>query len=470
VDDPKDAIGMRARGQALAALAVVVVVTAAAVYLQRDVGPRVPAPGPSGVAVSGGWFCPHGGGPDWSATLEVANPGSEPVQIRVIGLTSGKPSPSQAFTVEPGTELLVPAKAQGRGASSAIEYFGGWVAAGWLAHAGGKEKGVAAEPCLPEAGQRWYLSDGTTREHQDAYVVVMNPFATEASITLTLYTDDGKVITTDAWTNVVLRPERSEAFRLNTTALGYGTVSVLVEAKVGRVAAASLGISDLGGVRASDGYLGEPPTRILLPGGFDQGRTELVVMDPGEGKAQLEGTLLGSDGPQPLPGFQEAAVGGFSAQTLPVSTEGPSTLDIRSSTGVVIARRTYGTVAGQASTGGTTSPAAAWIVLPAVAGSPSHPGLVLANPGDQPVDVTLSCLPTGEMPSVPAPVTVEVPPGATIAAPRAFVEASPSSAVLAVAAAGAFVPAAASYSLGRNGVATYAVSVGVPIPDAWIPS
>ena len=461
---------MRARGQVLTALLVVLVVTIAAVYLQREVGPRAPAPGPSGVAPSGAWFCPHGGGPEWTVLLEVANPGSESVRIRVTGLSSDKSPHSTAFTVEPGTELLIPAKARGRGASSAIEYFGGWVAAGWVAHAGGGEKGVAAEPCLPEAGQRWYLPDGTTREHQDAYVVVMNPFAADANFTLSLFTDRGSVITTDDWTNVVLRPGRSEAFRLNATALGYGTVSALVDAKVGRVAAASLGISSLGGIRSSDGFLGEPPTRIILPGGFDQGRTDLVVMDPGEAKATLEGTLFGSDEPQPLAGLTQVTTAGSSAQTYPISTAGPSALDISSSTGVVIARRTYGTVADQASTSGARAPAPAWVILPSVAGPPAHPGLVLANPGDVLAEITLSYLPSSEARPSPAPITVQVPPGRTIAPPSAFVEAKPFSAILAVATSGTFVPAATSYSLGQDGFATYAVSLGVAIPDAWVPS
>jgi hypothetical protein len=461
---------MRARGQVLAALLVVLVVTTAAVYLQREVGPRAPAPGPLGVAPSGAWFCPHGGGPEWSVMLEVANPGSESVQIRVTSLSSDKPPHLTTSTVEPGTELLIPAKTQGRGASSAIEYSGGWVAAGWVAHGGGGEKGVASEPCLPEAGQRWYLPDGTTREHQDAYVVVMNPFAAEANFTLTLFTDRGSVITTDDWTNVVLRPGRSEAFRLNATALGYSTVSVLVDARVGRVAAASLGISSLGGIRSSVGFLGGPPTRVILPGGFDQGRTDLVVMDPGEEKATLEGTLFGSDEPQALGGLAQATTAGSSAQTYPISTAGPSALDISSPTGVVIARRTYGTVSDQASTIGATAPASAWVILPSVAGPPTHPGLVLANPGDTPAEITLSYLPSSETRPSPAPITLEVQPGQTIAAPSEFVEAKPFSAILAVATSGTFVPAAASYSLGQEGVATYAVSLGVPIPDAWIPS
>jgi hypothetical protein len=43
-------------------------------------------------------------------------------------------------------------------------------------------------------------------------------------------------------------------------------------------------------------------------------------------------------------------------------------------------------------------------------------------------------------------------------------------AILAVTSDGAFVPVAASYSLGRDGLAAYAVSRGVPIPDGWVPA
>jgi hypothetical protein len=53
-------------------------------------------------------------------------------------------------------------------------------------------------------------------------------------------------------------------------------------------------------------------------------------------------------------------------------------------------------------------------------------------------------------------------------APKAFVEAAPQGAVLAVAEAGTFVPASASYSLGREGFATYAVALGIPIPAGWV--
>jgi len=459
---------MRSRGQIISAAVVLAVVVAGGVYLQREVGPRAAAPGPPGQAPSGAWFCPHGGGTDWEVTLAVANPGPSPVDIRVTALSERRPSAPQSYTVEPGTELLVSQAAGDRDRSTFIEYFGGWVAAGWVAHAGGGEKGVAAEPCLPRAGQRWFVPDGTTTERQDAFVVVMNPFATIASFTLTLYTQKQAPITTDAWTNVALKPYRSRAFRLNAKALGYGAVSTQIDVKVGRVAAASLGLSDLGGIRSSAGVLGEPPERTILPGGFDQGATTLVVMNTGESRPGIEGALLSRDGLLGLPSIQQGPPREASAVIYPITTDGPSTIDVRSTPGVVVARRTLGESSDRGSTTGVPAPAGAWVVLPAVVGRPFHPGLVLANPGDETVEVTLSVLPSGTG-ELPQPVTMSIPPGRTVAGPNLFVTAKPLAAILAVSSSGTLVLAAASYSLGLEGFATYAVSMGVPIPDEWVP-
>ena len=62
-----------ARGPALFALASVVFVVVALAWRDRA-GPRVPAPLAAGEAPSGAWICPHGGGPDVSVALFLANP------------------------------------------------------------------------------------------------------------------------------------------------------------------------------------------------------------------------------------------------------------------------------------------------------------------------------------------------------------------------------------------------------------
>jgi hypothetical protein len=66
------------------------------------------------------------------------------------------------------------------------------------------------------------------------------------------------------------------------------------------------------------------------------------------------------------------------------------------------------------------------------------------------------------------PVEVSVPASRTTTAPKEFVQAVSRTAVVAVS-DGTFVPASASYSFGREGFATYAVALGIPIPAPWVP-
>jgi hypothetical protein len=470
VDHAEAGVDVRTRSQPLVALIVTAAVVVGAVYVRREVGARPLGEGPAAAAPSGAWFCPHGAGPeDWEVVLELANPGDEPVPVRVRDLGARKSVPPKDYMVDPGATFQVPVAAEGREGASMVEYFGGWVAAGWVAHAGGGEGGVAAEPCVPEAGRRWFLPDGATQENDDDYVIVMNPFASDAVFSLTLLTERREPVRTEDWTNVTLKPFRSAAFRLNTKALGETTVSTLVDVSVGRVAAATLGVSKSGGIRTVVGALGAPRTSIL-PGGFDQGRTDLVVMSAGLDRVGLTGDLSDPDGSQPVAAFTEASPAGESARTITVTTGSPSSIRFAADgEGVAVVRRTYGVASDQGATGGAPAGATAWVVLPAVFGSPAHPGVVLANPGEEPATVTLSVLPGGGA-SGPDPITIDVPAGRTVQAPKGFVEAAPRSAILAVSTTGTFVPAASSYSRGREGLAAFAVAVGVRIPDVWTPS
>jgi hypothetical protein len=191
-------------------------------------------------------------------------------------------------------------------------------------------------------------------------------------------------------------------------------------------------------------------------------------MNTGDARPELQATLLSKEISQPLGSLVQNAPNAGSAQPYPVTMEGPSAIDLRSTPGTVVALRTLGVSADQGSTAGASAPAGAWVVLPSIAGTPANPGLILTNPGDVPAEVKLALLPS-EPGTVPPPVTVTVQPGRTVAGPKLFVSAKPFAAILVTAESGTLVPAAASYSLGQDGVATYAVSLGVPIPDAWTP-
>jgi hypothetical protein len=474
---------MRGRGQLLSALVVVALVVVGGVALQRSVGPN-PLPGPaSPAAPSGAWFCPHGGGRDWETTLEVANPGTRDVEVRVTALSDARPSKPATFTVDAGSAVRLPLASSTRSSSSVVEYFGGWVAVGWVARAGGGEQGVAAEPCAPAAGRTWLLPDGSTQlaegattarrqKTQDSYVVVMNPFASDAVFSIGLYTDKEAPVRPGAWTNVRLKPFRSRTFSLNEQRLGFATVSATVEAKVGRIVASNLDVNQLGGVRAALGQRRPTPPDAVLPGAFDQGRTELVVMDPTAAPAQVTGTVLGRSEPAPIGGADGEQVTPNSAQTFPLTTDGPASLDVRVPAGSAVVRRTFGRTTDQAATGPAVA-SSAWVILPAVAGSPSHPGIAVSNPGPEPVELTLRFLSSGDASgdrALPEPITMQVGGLRSAGVPQAFVDARPMGAVVATSTNGTFVPAAASYSLGREGYAGYAVALGIAIPSAWVPS
>jgi hypothetical protein len=447
----------------LAAVIIAVLLVGGAAYANRDLGPRPLAAGETPTVESGAWFCPHGGGEaEWEVFLQVANPGPGAATVRVRTLGTRRPTPPATITVEPGTFQRIQVPADGRGRASVVEWFDQWVAAGWIAHAGGGEGGVAAEPCAPAAGDRWLLPDGTTEtDVNDDYVVVMNPFARPAVFSAILYSERSDPVISERLTDIALDPYRSRAIRLNSIVKGERTVSTLVDVSVGRVVAATLGVTTQGGIRSAIGY-GDAPSSLVFPGGEDAGRTDLPVMNTGSERAALEASILEREAEVPFAGIADAPSPPDSGRTFPATTAGPTSVElVTGTTNVAAVRRTFGVVSDQGATNGAV-PSAAWLVLPAVAGSPSHPGLVLANPGDEPAVVELRYVGSA------APgVTVTVPPRRTATAPTGFVEAEPEAAVLATASSGTVVVAAASYSLGREGSATYAVALGIPIPERW---
>ena len=185
--------------------------------------------------------------------------------------------------------------------------------------------------------------------------------------------------------------------------------------------------------------------------------------DGAGGRVTLSGDLRLTDEapPQELPGLADASMPDGSARTFPATTTEVASLYLEAAGGsVATVRRTFGTVSDQGAVTGAR-PAASWLVLPAVAGTPANPGMVLANPGPGPAEVTLRYLSPGPQDEL----TIPVPPGATVQVPPAFLLLDPEIGVWAEAGTGTFVVASASSSLGPEGRATYAVSLGVQVPD-----
>ena len=451
---------MRARGQTATALAVLALMVAAGLLANR-VGPRAPAAGRPGQAPSGAWVCPHGGGRDWTTTLFLSNPGDTPSTVRVTAISKSSAGPVASLTVAAGATTAIEVPSSDRSSATSVEWFGGWVAAGWVAVAGGLDKGVTAEAC-GSAASTWFTPDGSTHQGSETtYLVVANTTAADAVFSVALFAPDRAPIRQTKWTNLVLPGFRSLALRENDFAVSEAAVSAEVDVSSGRVGVSSLGITTAGGVRSAMGSTSLAQGSFLpLAGGI--GQSELVLMTPKGGDLSFGATLLSGSPPQPAGGIIQATQGGQSARSYPIISEGPSSVEV---TGqgppFSAALRSRGTL-DSASTAGTIAPVPAWLVLPTVAGAPSLPGLVLVNPGAAAVDVSLHLIGSAGA-TLPSDITVNVPADSVAAAPQAFMSAAPQAAVLVRSASAPIIALGASTSLGSDG---YCLAVGVPLPPA----
>ena len=516
----------RARGQGFLAAVIVVAVVAAGVALDR-LGARVPGAEPEPGVTTGAWFCPHGGGRDWTAWISVANPDEAPATVRVTSYgEEGAVGQPQSFELPPRSTEQVEVPANQLGSGTVVEVFGSRGAAGWVLQAPetasgsqsdgraedsdrdrqdrqdrerdqrdkdkdkkdkdrdqgqrqqdqgeqgseqeqdqqqeqeqqdaqddnakgrsgpeGTASGVAAEPCRSQAGNRFLLPDASTARGEDAFLVLMNPFSAGAVFTVRL-TSGGERVTTS---EQVLRPRHVTAIRLNETVLGEPSLVADVRVSVGRVVPSTLGVSAKGGIRSSVGIPAVPTEEVVLPSGQDAGTTALVAWNPTMRPERLTVELLSKEGTQTAAGAQNTEIGRERADTFDLSTLSPSALAV-GPPGIVAARRTGG-VAGDVgvTTGGTPSEGP-WIVMPANTSERAEARLILAAPGDSPVQVTVTPLGggTGE------PRTITLEPGTASLGPDV-----PAEAAALVEADGPVVPVFASYS---NAQAGYAVSAGI---------
>src|SRR5206468_2543973 len=134
----------RSRGALLALVVLVGVVVAGAWFLDQRVGlhPARALAGSRSVAgpddaPSGAWYCPHGGGSGGSGFVAGTNPVDTPVAMLVRSLARHGTGDPQVMTVPPRARVTVDVPEGDREAATEVEYFGGWVAAGWVSTASG---------------------------------------------------------------------------------------------------------------------------------------------------------------------------------------------------------------------------------------------------------------------------------------------------------------------------------------------
>jgi Family of unknown function (DUF5719) len=455
---------MRSLGRGVLALVVGFAVIVGATAADR-LGPAEPADAIRGTAVSSVWLCPHGGGPGWDGEIALADPGPNPVDVRLTELGTDAPGAPVMISVPAGHEVMQAVRSDSASDATYVEVFGGWVAAGWVLRGDAAAPGVAAEPCAPAGARSWFVVDSDTEQHHHSSLVVMNPFSVDAVFDVAVFRPRLPPIRSADWTDITVAPGRSRSLDVGAKLLGQPVVGVEVDVSRGRVAAASLSWSADTGLRSVLATPAASPT-WYLPVAQGAGQSTLQVMVPGSEVVQLTTHLLSSQAP-PI-GAGDAAdtqQPGASTAGYDLISTGASSVDVSSASGVpiVAALRAVGRAGDGAATGGAAAPAAAWVVTPTIASASAHPGLVVVNPGDAPARVTLRLLQKGEA-GVGAETTITVPPERAAAAPAGFLQQGPGASVL-VTSDGPVVALGTSSSGGKKGLDFYASAVGLPVPS-----
>jgi hypothetical protein len=323
---------MRAR-LALAAL-LGIALTMGGLWLERSLGVRPVVLGAATFpdAVSGAWFCPHGGGEGWRVWVIAANPSDRPSELVIDA--HGATAEAATAKLEPRTHRYLSIEAETISAGTVVEFFGAPATASMIV-ARPDGGGVAAEPCTQRAADRWYVPDGTSEtEGEAANVVVMNPTAVDAVVDIVV-TTERETLRPGSLQGLVLGPGRVKGFDLNRFSLGARTVSARVNAVVGRVAVAGIGLSE-GGIRAHIG-VAELNRRWFLPGAGDGGRGELVVGAGGTEvpfQARAQGLL------EQIPALEQGTIEAGAIRTITVPTEeGALVVEAEGPVGFVAARR-----------------------------------------------------------------------------------------------------------------------------------
>ena len=460
---------MSGRGQAAAAAILVAAIAFLFAGLDRlgPVAPSAPASAPTRSAV---WLCPHGGGERWSGTIALANPGDQPVDARISSISAAGSEVLPLVTVPPGEELLQDVPDGSRERATYVESFGGWIAVGWIVRAAEPEIGVGAEPCAPAASDTWLVSGATTEQGQDAFLIVMNPFAIDAVFDVSLFSADRPPVREKRLTGLVLPAHRSTAVKLDPFVEGEAALGAEIVVRVGRVAASSLGIGRRGGVRSTLGVTA-PSDRWYLPTAGGSAQSALSLFAPGSQEVRFGAELRSRREIQPAGDLSAVEQAASSARVYPVQTAGPTSLELitQDAAGVVAALRTVGQSDDDAATVGLVTAARSWVVLPSVAGLPAQPGFVLVNPGSDAVTATLRLLPParsrGPGEDAPNDVEIVIPAQAAVGAPRGLFESDPAAAVSVTTTSGGIVAVGASTSLGILGLSLYGLSSGVPAPS-----
>jgi hypothetical protein len=451
---------IRSRGRFLALVALVAAVAASGFLLD----PKAPRSGVVGAiedTETGAWFCPHGGVGGARGWVVLANPGRTDVSVRVTTFGKNGVRGLSTFALPAGHQAYREVPATESGASTEVEFFGGWIGAASVIQGGKSKPGLAGERCVSTPRRMWFLPDQATGRGETGFAVVMNPFSTPAQFNVVIRTER-RTISPTSLTPFVLAPRSSVGIKLNDFALeapGEKTITTRIVQQIGRVVAGSLAVT--GTSLREEAGVSALGRRWTIPGADRTRSGDVTVMNPGPVRADVTVIRQGRSVQEVLSGADGLAVSPGAVLAYGIDHMKGAGLQVEATNKARLAAEAVLAGPGDdtATVAGTSDPASTWLVLPLVPPEGGESVLVLQNPGRSPVDVAIRLIGGNGTVQPPEIGSRTVPAGRTVVIPLETGTGIPVSALVR-AKDGTFVAAGASYVGDGEG---YAATPGLPI-------
>jgi hypothetical protein len=463
--EPTVSAGRRLRRRVVAVVLLLALVGASAVALQGGLGRRDAAAAKGGLATTGAWFCPHGGGSKWDAWVAVTNPGSAPVQVRITSFDRSGQEVIATTTIPPQRQVFQEVPAEDPSSSTQVEFFGGLIGVSAVVRSNGSTGTLGAERCVAQPHGTWFLQDLPTGPKESSWVVLMNPFAEDATVNVLVRTEK-RVIRPGALSPVVVPAGRSISVRMNPFALeapGETTITAQVTAEIGRVVVGGLA-STPAGIRSTPAAAA-PGTLWGIPVAEYDGSPHLIVVNPGDERSDLAVVSQGPGGQQLVSGLGGLSLPGQAVRTIDVGGLHDAGLAVQATNRQPILASAVVTLADGVSAvlNGSAAPRRSWLVMPGLPPDGGRSTAIIQNVGRVPVQVQLTAIGAGGPISGFAAGSVTVLPGRTITV-RASADGGSPVSVLVRSDRPTLVVSGASFLSTGSG---FAYTLGMPLPDTF---
>ena len=365
-------------------------------------------------ALSSTWFCAGG-----TATTEaveglvaegavtVANASDRELKGTITVVPNEGDAKTVPLTVGPlgRTRVLLREVVAAPYASALVELDGGSVV---VDHDISGPSGYSTAPCASAASDHWYLAEGSTAREDSMRLAIFNPFPEDAIVDLSFSTDQGRAVPSD-FTGLVVKGGRLLVVKVEDHVRRRNNVAVTAVARSGRVVIDRLQLRG-GATKGISLALAAPSpgTRWYFPEGLvAEGVSERFhLYNPGTTEAQVSLELTLEEGAaEPfdltVPPRERVTVVASEEERVPRNVAHAATV-ISMNDVPVVAERSLLAAAPASRTGvsdalGARRTARTWVLAAGAATETLDEWVVLLNPGDEDVTVSLQGLAGGQL-------------------------------------------------------------------------